>query len=166
MTESCGGVIYDGTPLDGISLSIIDGRIALQGKQIALGYLEKNFELINGWYVTQDLGEIVHGKVRVLGRADDQIISGGEKISLSAIEGFLQSQFATDQIVAFAQPHSAWGEQLCIATTSNLSLEAMSPLLKERFGSHAAPKKLFRVSSIPYLSIGKPDRKKLANDNA
>ena len=166
MTESCGGVIYDGTPLDGISLSIIDGRIALQGKQIALGYLEKNFELNNGWYVTQDLGEIIDGKVRVLGRADDQIISGGEKISLSAIEGFLQSQFATDQIVAFAQPHSEWGEQLCIATTSNLSLEAMSPLLKERFGSHAAPKKLFRVTSIPYLSIGKPDRKKLANDNA
>jgi len=166
MTESCGGVIYDGYPLDGVSVSIINGRVALKGKQLAIGYLGVPLPLENGWFLTQDLGELDNGKLRILGRVDDQIISGGEKISLSAVEDFLQSEFSTDQIVAFAQQSNEWGEQLCIATTADLSLERVSPLLKAKFGEHVAPKKLLKISKIPYLSIGKPDRKKLANDNA
>mgnify|MGYP000633621285 CR=1 FL=1 len=57
-------------------------------------------------------------------------------------------------------------EKLCIATTTDIALESLQVKLKERFGAHASPKELFKVASIPYLAIGKPDRKKLADDHS
>ena len=166
MTETSGGVVYDGNSLEGVSVEIQDGRIALQGPQLALGYLDSTLPTNNGWFITNDLGEIKDGMLIVHGRADDQIISGGEKISLSAIETYLQSEFKNPDIIAFAQRDREWGEKLCIATTTDIALESLQVKLKERFGAHASPKELFKVASIPYLAIGKPDRKKLADDHA
>ena len=166
MTETSGGVVYDGNSLEGVSIEIQDGRIALQGPQVALGYLDSTLPTNNGWFITNDLGEIKDGMLIVHGRADDQIISGGEKISLSAIETYLQSEFKNPDIIAFAHRDREWGEKLCIATTTDIALESLQVKLKERFGAHASPKELFKVASIPYLAIGKPDRKKLADDHA
>ncbi|MFM7359795.1 MAG: AMP-binding protein [Actinomycetota bacterium] len=165
-TETCGGVIYDGAPLEGVEFSIIDGLIAIKGPQVAFGYLNAEFPINDGWFITSDLGEIVNGKLIVLGRSDDQIISGGEKISLSAIEQFLQFEFETAEIIAFAKSDAEWGEKLCIATTKDLSIDLLSSKLKSKFGGHAAPKELHHVNEIPYLALGKPDRKRLANDFA
>ncbi|MFM7542088.1 MAG: AMP-binding protein [Actinomycetales bacterium] len=165
-TETSGGVVYNGTPLAGVSISIRNGRVALTGPQLASGYLEGNFPIEDGWFITSDLGEIVDGKLIIHGRVDDQIISGGEKISLSAVETFLQSEFSNQDIVAFSKADPEWGEKLCIATTQALSLDAVSHKLKSRFGSHVSPKEIHTVTDIPYLSIGKPDRKRLANDFA
>ena len=165
-TETCGGVIYDGMPLEGVSISIIDGRIAIKGQQLAYGYLNAEFPKRDGWFITSDLGELKDGKLTVLGRSDDQIISGGEKISLSAVEQFLQGEFESPEIIAFAKLDSEWGEKLCIATTGDLSLEQVAGKLKTKFGGHASPKELIKVDEIPYLALGKPDRKRLANDNA
>jgi len=166
MTETSGGVVYDGNSLEGVSVEIQDGRIALRGPQVALGYLDSTLPTNNGWFITNDLGEIKDGMLIVHGRADDQIISGGEKISLSAIETYLQSEFKNPDIIAFAHRDREWGEKLCIATTTDIALESLQVKLKERFGAHASPKELFKVASIPYLAIGKPDRKKLADDHA
>ena len=159
MSESCGGVVYDGVPLDGISISIIDGRIALKGPQIS-----RDVTGSDGWFITSDSGTYENGFLTVNGRIDDQIISGGEKISLSAVEAFLQEEYGSTEIVAFAKPDAEWGERLCIATT--IDLPNLDSQLKLRFGPHVSPKEIIRVDSIPYVGIGKPDRKKLANDNA
>ena len=166
MTESCGGVVYDGTALDGIEFQLIDGRIAFRGNQIESEYLDASLELLDGWFLTSDYGELIDGKLKVLGRLDDQIISGGEKISLSAIEAFLKVQFPEREIVAFAKSDAEWGDRLCLASTELLPGESIRAQLKERFGSHVSPKELITVPEIPYLSIGKPDRKKLAHDHA
>ena len=166
MTETCGGLIYNGTPLDGVQVEIRNQHIALRAPQLALGYLDAPLPNEDGWFITNDLGVIEDDKVIVLGRADDQIISGGEKISLSAVETFLQNEFQSPEIVAFAKPDKEWGEQLCIATTLELELLNIQSKLKEKFGAHTSPKQLVKVAAIPYLGIGKPDRKKLANDHA
>jgi O-succinylbenzoic acid--CoA ligase len=166
MSETSGGVIYDGKALDGVSFQIIDKRIALKGPQIAYGYLEGGFPVKDGWFITSDLGSIQDGALVVEARADDQIISGGENISLSAIESYLQAEYSNSEIVAFARSDAEWGEKLCIATTSNIALDEIRSKLTNRFGSHASPKELVKVSNIPYLSIGKPDRKKLSDDNS
>lgn len=163
MSESSGGVIYDGKGLAGVSFQIIDGRIALKGPQIALGYLEGDFPITDGWFLTSDLGLIKDGELIIEGRIDDQIISGGEKISLGVIESYLQSEYADLEIVAFAKSDAEWGEKLCIATTSNIALDEVRSKLTNKFGSHASPKELMKVVQIPYLSIGKPDRRKLSD---
>ena len=165
-TETCGGVIYDGSPVDGVEVKLIDEKIAIKGPQLALGYLDQGPIASHGWFVSSDLGELRDGKWRVLGRADDQIISGGEKISLSAVDGFLQSEFADIEIVAFGKKDAEWGEKLCLATTKEIPADLITLKLKERFGGHASPKEILRVKEIPYMSIGKPDRKQLANDNS
>ena len=165
-TESCGGVVYDGLPLEGVEISIIDGRITLRGPQLATSYLNGEIPIKDGWLITSDLGEIIDGKLKVIGRVDDQIISGGEKISLSAIESYLRNEFANQEIAAFSKKDSEWGEKLCIATTQAISIDLVASKLKERFGNHAAPKEIHTVNVIPYLSLGKPDRKRLANDFA
>ena len=166
MTETAGGVVYNGQPLEGVEIDIREGLIAIKAPQVALGYLHGDFPINNGWFITKDRGELREGKLQVLGRTDDQIISGGEKISLSAIEEYLQKEFAHIEIIAFATPDKEWGQKLCIATTQDLALPALQDTLKRKFGSHASPKELFKVDSIPYLSLGKPDRKKLADDYA
>ena len=165
-TETCGGVIYDGAPILGIEVAIRDGRIAIKGAQLASGYLDAPLSMEDGWFITSDLGEIIDGKLRVLGRVDDQIISGGEKISLSAVESYLRTEFSNPEIVAFSKIDPEWGEKLCIATTQALSIDAVSNKLKAKFGSHASPKEVHTVKTIPYLELGKPDRKRLANDFA
>jgi len=165
-TETCGGVVYDGAPIDGVEIKIVEGRIAIKGPQLALCYLGQDQIASDGWFMTSDLGEIRDGKLKVLGRADDQIISGGEKISLSAVDSFLQDEFASLEIVSFSKNDVEWGEKLCIATTKEIPANLISVKLKERFGSHASPKEILKVNEIPYLSIGKPDRKRLANDNS
>ena len=165
-TETCGGVIYDGKPLDGVEVKLIDGKVALKGPQLALSYLGQGGIGVDGWFITSDLGEMRDGKLKILGRSDDQIISGGEKISLSAVDGFLQSEFAHPGIVAFSKIDPEWGERLCIATTKEIPASLISGKLKERFGNHVSPKEILSVSEIPYLSIGKPDRKRLAHDNS
>ncbi|MEY2679511.1 MAG: hypothetical protein RLZZ160_589 [Actinomycetota bacterium] len=166
MTETSGGVVYNGAPIEGISLEIQNERIAIKGPQIALGYLSGEFPIHDGWFQTNDYGTFENGSLKVIGRIDDQIISGGEKISLSAIENFLQNEFSSPEIVAFARLDKEWGEKLCIATTQDIALDALQERLKGKFGAHASPKELIKVSAIPYLGIGKPDRKKLADDNA
>jgi O-succinylbenzoic acid--CoA ligase len=166
MTETSGGVVYNGAPLDGVDIEIRDGLIAIKAPQVALGYLNAEFPIKDGWFITKDRGEIKDGRLSVFGRIDDQIISGGEKISLSAIENFLQSEFAHPEIVAFATSDKEWGEKLCIATTQNFALAEFQDRLKQKFGAHASPKEIFKVPSIPYLALGKPDRKKLADDYA
>jgi O-succinylbenzoic acid--CoA ligase len=166
MTETSGGVVYNGTPLEGVAIEIRDGLIAIKAPQVALGYLNSEFPFRDGWFITKDRGEFTDGHLTVFGRIDDQIISGGEKISLSAIENFLQSEFSHPEIVAFATPDKEWGERLCIATTQTFALDQLQDKLKKKFGAHASPKEMFKVASIPYLALGKPDRKKLADDHA
>jgi O-succinylbenzoic acid--CoA ligase len=166
MTETCGGLIYNGAPLEGVEVEIRAGKVALRAPQIALGYLDSGLPMEDDWFITNDLGQIIDGKVEIQGRADDQIISGGEKISLSLIENFLQNEYNTPEIIAFAKPDAEWGERLCIATTKQLEISDLQSRLKKQFGAHASPKQVFKVAAIPYLGIGKPDRKKLADDHA
>ncbi|NCU90277.1 MAG: acyl-CoA synthetase, partial [Actinobacteria bacterium] len=82
MTETTGGVVYNGQPLEGVEIDIREGLIAIKAPQVALGYLHGDFPINDGWFITKDRGELREGKLQVLGRTDDQIISGGEKISL------------------------------------------------------------------------------------
>jgi O-succinylbenzoic acid--CoA ligase len=140
MTETCGGCVYDGMPLPGVDYKIEDEIIYLRGPMLA------EVDLVDGWFKTSDCGHIENGRLVIDGRIDDQIISGGEKISLSTIENALKEKFSAD-FAAFAKGDAEWGQRLCVA---------------KRFGSHSSPKEIVRVPSIPTTGIGKPDRKKLA----
>ena len=143
-TETCGGCIYNNQPLEGVSVQIDQtGLLQVAGPMV--------FE--SGWYTTSDLAEIKDGKVFILGRADDVIISGGENISLVSIEKLLGEDF-----IAFGVPDDLWGSKLCLASTSKIDVAQVSKLITENIGKHAVPKEFVVISEIPLMGIGKPDR--------
>ena len=136
MTETCGGCVYDGIPLPGVDYKIVDEIIYLRGPVLA------DVDLVDGWFKTSDRGH-------------------SEKISLSTIENALKEKFNAD-FAAFAKGDAEWGQRLCVAKVTEIADSEITSYLKERFGSHASPKEIVRVPSIPTTGIGKPDRKKLA----
>ncbi|CAB4813257.1 unannotated protein [freshwater metagenome] len=159
MSETCGGCIYDGVALDGVAFEItLDGRIKISGPVLA------DVEKANGWFVTQDLGKITDGKLQVIGRSDDVIISGGENISLSAIEQTLGKKFPQLQVAAFVTSDSKWGQALHVAVQSqdeNIKTQ-ISEVLINTIGNHAKPKSVILLDKLPLIGVGKVDRISLA----
>ncbi len=159
MSETCGGCIYDGVALEGVKFQITDdGRIKISGPVLA------EVEKEDGWFVTQDLGNIVDGKLQVIGRSDDVIISGGENISLSAIEVAISEKYPDLLVAAFATADSKWGQALHLAVQSNdESIKSqLSEVLVNSIGNHVKPKSVILLDKLPQIGVGKIDRISLA----
>jgi len=167
MSETSGGCVYNNLPLDGVRVALTDtGLIKISGSILAFGYEDnqelwhKNFD--GEWFVTSDLGEIKAGKVFVIGRADDVIISGGENISLAAVESLLSASFPDVNFLATSIPDLLWGAKLCLVSDKSISQDEIAELLLNKFGKAAVPKEFITLSEIPLIGIGKPDRVKAA----
>ena len=155
MTETCGGCIYDGEAFDGVSFELTENqRIKISGPVLADVLTE------SGWYLTQDIGTIIDGKLKVIGRADDVIISGGENISLSAIESELNKKFPQLLVAAFSTSDSKWGQALHVAVQTqdeNVKVQ-ISQALVTAMGNHAKPKSVILLDKLPEIGVGKVDR--------
>jgi len=147
MTETCGGCVYNGTPLPGVEIRINE-TIEIKGPMLA------KVPTKDGFFVTNDLGYFESGRLIVTGRADDVIISGGKNISLSAVEKLLGFEFG-----AFGSENAEWGTALNIATTGQLSDAEIQKRLSEEFGVKAH--KIFRITELPRTALEKIDRKEL-----
>ena len=159
MTETCGGCIYNGESLDGVNFELTENqRVKISGPVLA------DVENENGWFLTQDIGVILDGKLKVIGRADDVIISGGENISLSAIESELNKKFPQLLVAAFATSDSKWGQVLHVAVqTQDENLKPqISQALVSAIGNHAKPKSVILLDKLPQIGVGKVDRTSLA----
>ena len=160
MSEMSGGCVYNGQPLHGVEVEIREeGRIALRGPMQAHGYLGSQLPLadLDGWFLTNDAGHLDDGKLTVLGRIDDLIISGGEKISLSSIDAFL-NKMKQSSFMSCAIADLEWGQQLCLASSGEMDNNEISKSLRQNFGNHAVPKLFLENIELPFTSIGKPDR--------
>jgi len=157
MTETCGGCVYDGTALEGVEIEIRNGKIFIKGPVLA-----SSISLNNGWFETNDLGEYDNNELVVLGRSDDVIISGGENLSLNAVESSLSSAFPNSQFAAFAIQDPQWGQSLQVAVVGTISDDQITAHLEKDLGYFAKPKCIHRMTSLPLLGIGKIDRKSLA----
>ena len=157
MTETCGGCVYDGKALADVEIDIRNGKICIKGPVLA-----SSIELNEGWFETNDLGEYVNDHLVVIGRADDVIISGGENLSLNAVENSLSLAFPNTQFAAFAIEDPQWGQSLQLAVVGTVSEDQISTHLAKDLGEYAKPKGIHRMTSLPLLGIGKIDRKSLA----
>ncbi len=167
MSETCGGCVYEGTPLRGVEIQIRDGYIKVKGKTLASTYLNDEtawFDAFDdGWFVTHDLGVIENNLLTVLGRDDEVFISGGENISLSAVEEVITQNYPSLIFAAFAMEDAEWGSALHLAidASSSVSPDEISSTLVQTLGSHTKPKDFLRIKEIPLVGIGKVDRQAL-----
>jgi O-succinylbenzoic acid--CoA ligase len=157
MTETCGGCVYDGTTLEGVEVEIREGKICIKGPVLA-----SSITLNDGWFETNDVGEYDKNRLVVIGRSDDVIISGGENLSLNAVENSLSLAFPEAQFAAFSIEDPQWGQALQIAVVGSIGDREISTHLQNDLGEFAKPKGVHRMSSLPLLGIGKIDRKSLA----
>ncbi|WP_433479459.1 AMP-binding protein [Spirillospora sp. CA-142024] len=170
MSETCGGCVYDGTPLDGMRVALGDGgRIRLSGPSLFTGYRlrpEQTAEVRDGdWFVTQDLGALEDGRLRVRGRLDDVINTGGEKVVAGEIATVLSRHPKVRDVVVVGRPDPEWGERVTAVVVPDASgrpeLTELRAFVRETMPPYAAPHELELVEAIPLLASGKPDRARL-----
>lgn len=152
MTETAGGCVYDGIPLEGVRLKISpDGRLLISGKTMA--------EDQDDWIYTNDLAELTRGgKLNIIGRADRVIISGGLKLSLERVE-YLGSELpGVEEISAVAIQDETWGERVGIAYVGSPEVaDDIANQLAHLLGPAGKPIRVLRVDKLPKLHTGKTD---------
>jgi O-succinylbenzoic acid--CoA ligase len=169
MSETCGGCVYDGLPLDGVSVDFeADGRIKIAGPVLFSGYRLRpeltGAALSGGSFRTSDLGFLDEsGLLRVRGRADDLINTGGEKVVPGEIEAVLGTMQAVRDVVIVGMPDRQWGELVTAFVVpadpaAVPGLDEVRAHVRERLPAYAAPRQLFVLPAVPLLPSGKPDR--------
>lgn len=174
-TETSGGCVYDGRPLGGVSVRIEGGEVQIAGPTLADGYLG-NDELTDSvfirgrdgtrWYRTGDAGIIEDDVLRVRGRLDNVIVSGGVNISLDRVEQVVRTIPGLASAVVVGVADERWGEASVVVTTRGealrrseaVQLEEARAAVADEVGPYARPSRLVLVDELPTLPSGKPDR--------
>lgn len=163
MTETCGGCVYDGLPLERVGIEINgDGLIVVTGPVLARGYL--GGADFGGEFVSSDLGRLDdNGVLTVLGRADDVILSGGVNVPAQSVEQVLAGHASVREVVVVGRPHPEWGEEVVAVVIADgpVPLEELRDLAGDRLGRAWAPRAVVTVEAFPSLPSGKVDRKAL-----
>ncbi len=170
MSETSGGCVYDGVPLAGTRIHVggeAPGPISLAGPMLARGYRgdpeATATAFTDGWFRTGDLGHQRAGKLEVLGRADDVIVTGGVNVAPLTVERALTEHPGVREACVFGTPDDEWGE---IVTAAIVPTDAAAPPpvdalrshTRERAGAAATPKRIALVDELPLRGPGKPDR--------
>lgn len=173
-SETAGGCVYDGVPLDGVVLDVLDGEVLVGGPTLASGYLgepKRTAEVFverGGvrWFRTGDLGELdARGTLGVTGRVDDVIVSGGVNVSLAVVERAVRALPALSTAVVVAVPDQRWGEVPAVVAdgrgqTTRPTLDAVrADLARAGLAPAQRPGALvWAEEGVPHLASGKPDR--------
>jgi o-succinylbenzoate---CoA ligase len=216
MSETAGGCVYDGVPLDGVRIQlaedqralaesqfaltesqfaltdghfaegrppltegwlpgalaegwlpedrITEGRIELAGPTLALGYRGAPFA--DGWFRTGDLGRFrPDGTLEVLGRADDMIVTGGEKVPPVLVERALAAVPGVREVCVVGVPDAEWGQVVAaavVATNPPPSESTLQDAVRSAVGRAAVPKRMLFLAALPTRGPGKIDRTAVA----
>jgi O-succinylbenzoic acid--CoA ligase len=144
-----------GVPLPGVHLGLADDILTVATPALARA-IWPNETIPTSGYLTQDRAELgTDGTVRILGRADRVIVSGGEKVDPSRVEGVLAAAATTH---VFGQPDPQWGERVVSLVVGMAELEPALRRLAERLEPAARPKQYIFVAELPTDARGKLDR--------
>jgi len=163
MSETCGGCVYDGRPLDGVRLRIDDdGQVLVGGAVLFDGYEGdpgRTAEVLaDGWLRTADLGRITDdGRLEVLGRVDDVVISGGVNVPTPAVARMLRDHPSVEDVHVVGVPDAEWGSRVVAVVVADPvpPLDELRDLVTPRSW---APRALVAVDALPLLANGKVDR--------
>jgi o-succinylbenzoate---CoA ligase len=163
--ETAGGCVYDGLPLDGVALAIAaDGRIRISGPTLFDGY-DGDPELtartlVDGWFLTSDGGRLDEdGRLTVLGRVDDMVVSGGVNVPAPAVAARLRRHPAVVDAEVLGVPDPEWGQRVvAFVVGTGVDLAEVRDWVGQEQPRSWAPRQIVLVEAIPRLENGKPDR--------
>jgi o-succinylbenzoate---CoA ligase len=169
MSETCGGCVYDGEPLDGVTVRLRDdGRVELGGPVVFAGYrLRPDLTaaaLVDGRHVTQDLGRwSADGRLEVLGRVDDVIVSGGVNVPAALVERVVAGHLGVAACAVIGRPDPEWGERVVAVVqpvdwSSAPDVESLRAFAADALEPAALPREVVLLGLLPVLDSGKPDK--------
>ncbi|WP_418274882.1 AMP-binding protein [Isoptericola jiangsuensis] len=190
MSETAGGCVYDGVALAGVRLRVAaapgrPGRVEIAGPTLATGYVGDDgsgdgspfVDDVDGrWFRTNDLGVLEDGRLRVLGRADDVVVTGGVNVAPAAVEAVV-GELLGAEVCVVGVPDDEWGQAVVAvvadphgnptgaptgvpeAQASDDELERVRAEVAARLGPPAAPRRIVRVPALPVRGPGKVDRR-------
>lgn len=163
-----------GVPLPGTEVRIVDeagyplkagqeGLIAVRGPGLLAGYRGRTDGLSpEGWLVTGDFGYLdAAGRLYVVARREDLIVSGGENVYPTEVEFALLEHPAVAAAAVVGAPHPRWGESpvaFVVARTEPLPAGVLEAHLAERLASFKRPRAIAWIAALPLLANGKVDR--------
>ncbi|WP_051215492.1 AMP-binding protein [Granulicoccus phenolivorans] len=172
-SETSGGCVYDGIPLPGVEVTLAGqpagaataepGRIDLAGPMIFAGYrlqpeLTAEALIAPHRLHTQDRGAWVDGRLQILGRVDDVVISGGVNVDLAAVERAVRE--VLPEAVVIGVPDAEWGTRVVLAAVDPPPLRELQERLTG-LEPAALPRRVLAVARMPLTSSGKVDRQQL-----
>lgn len=165
-SETAGGCVYDGVPLDGVGLALAtDGRIRLGGPTIFSGYQDDPEltaqTLVDGWYLTSDAGRLDEdGLLQVLGRLDDMVISGGVNVPTPAVAALLRDRAEVREVEVLGVDDPEWGQRVVafLVVDGPVCLEGVRDAVAQVHPRAWAPRQLVLLDALPLLDNGKVDR--------
>lgn len=164
-SETAGGCAYDGKPLPCTQVRVDEGRIMLGGATIAAGYRNApGHEAFAepGWFTTSDGGDITNGILRVTGRLDNIIDSGGLKLHPEVLEEAMLTIPGVDSACVVGVPHPRLGQAIAAAYTGWASMTDILVGLEEAGTPRwQLPKELRRLPELPLTGPGKADRQEI-----
>ena len=145
-------------PLEGVTIDIRDDqRILVDGPMVSPGDLDAPDR--QGPLVTGDLGRMTGGRLEVLGRADNVIVSGGENVMAERVERMIALLEDAGEVAVVGLADDRWGHIVAAAYTGSAEPGALRAALEGRLARHEIPRRWLRVETLPRLGIGKVDRR-------
>jgi O-succinylbenzoic acid--CoA ligase len=166
-SETTGGCVYDGYPLDGVDLAVgDDGRIRIGGPVLFDGYADdpalSAASMSEGWFLTSDIGRLLDdGRLEVLGRVDDVVISGGVNVPTPAVARRLREHPDVEQAEVIGVPDAEWGHRVVAFVVGRIGRDEARDWVADELPRSWAPYDIILTEEFPLLSNGKVDRQRL-----
>jgi O-succinylbenzoic acid--CoA ligase len=162
MTETFGGIAYNGIPLDGVEIRVRGEHIDVRSPSLFRAYRGSDTHQANeGWYQTGDNGSFTNNVLQVFGRSDDMIITGGENVWPSVVEKVVSTIPGVERVVVSGIDDAQWGQRVVawIASSNPVAptLDEVRQHVKQQLPSFCAPSELRVVHEFPTTTLGKVD---------
>jgi O-succinylbenzoic acid--CoA ligase len=177
-SETSGGCVYDGAPLDGVRVRLDPhhppARVLLGGPTLARGYRggDPDGAFVTDdagerWWRTADAGRLDGGRLQVLGRLDDAVLTGGVTVLPAAVEAVLLRLPGIAEAVVTGIEDPQWGRRVVAAVVpapgaGAPALADVREVVAAELGPYAAPRQLLVLDALPLVGVGKPDRAAVA----
>lgn len=162
MTETCATALVDGMPLPGVRVRTTDnGVLEIATPARMTGYLGGADS--REWFTTSDLAEIgADSRVRILGRADDMLISGGANVHPLDVEARLAACPGVREAGVTGLADPVWGDIVACVYVGDWAADDIAHWCRETLPGTRRPRRFWRVEQLPRLASGKLDRRALA----
>ncbi len=161
MTEACSQIATFGWPLPGVEVRVADGELLVRGQIVSAAAADER-----GWLHTGDLGRFDdRGRLEILGRKADTIVTGGENVAPDEVEAALLAHPAVADAAVHPRADAEWGEAVVatvvLRAASSATADELRAFCASKLARYKVPKTIEFAQQLPRTESGKLLRREL-----